>query len=333
MKCAYAILLLMSVFSLGLATAQTAKPPLWYDNLEAAYPQATYIAFTGSGNDLATARNDGLLNLARFFGVSVEAFSEGSRLYTEQAGAASLATKLAETVKIRTQADLFAVRYSEPFQAGNLFYIVAYLNKKECALALEEVAQSLSKRLVSVLAALKSPPDVATRLARAGTARVLLAQIETVLKKLRLIDPDLSRKLGQQFPLDAAFEQWEFTQRSIRFAVQVEGDSGGRFVGRLQSLLSAEGFATDPKGQLGIKASAGFTDVIVSPPFKTVEWSFKIALADDQGRELVVSQKSGRSSGSSRDTALIQANQAFESFAADIFMAALREFLASKVWS
>ena len=307
-----------------------AQPPQWYTELEKAYPSDKYVAYVGSGKELNEARDDGMAQIARFFGVKVEVMSEASKLYAETAGKASLEAKLSETVRVRTKQDLFAVRYSDPFRTNGKYFAAAYIERAEVAANLADSARAFGKQASNYLAAAAAADSAAGRLAKTFTARFLAGRAEPFLAKLKLLDPNQARIVAADLPSDKALDAWDEARGKARFAVSVEGDQNDRQASKVRSLITGEGFTVDARGSLAVKGGMSFVDANLSPPLKTIEWTFNLALLDEKKRELVAASKTGRSSGTSRDSALIQANMQFESFAANEFMVRFREFLASQ---
>jgi len=324
--------MLVLVLFLTVGSIWSQGVPLWLTDLGSVYPEEKFIAVQGSGVDISAARNDGLVQLARFFGTSIEALSEGSQVYKDSSTGSNLDIKIAETVKIRTSSDLFAVRYSGTYQKNATSYVVAYINRAEVGDNLSDAAKDAGKRIRDLLEATKHSEDAASKLARAAGANVLASQANVILKKLSLVDRDRARDLKVQIPIDEAQDSWEKVRRDVRIALKIEGDGDGVLTGKIRSLLSAEGLIVDSKGILTLAGKADFKEVTISPPFKTVTWTYDLDLVDDTGGSLVSAHKTGRASGTSYDSAKTQSILAFEAFASNEFLTAVREQMVAKIY-
>ncbi len=111
--------------------------PRWMSALSEDFTDKSYLAFLANGPSLQAAREDGLAQIARYFGVEVTALSEGNLSYNERGNESLLESRLSQSVEARSRQDLFAVEYSSPYQQGASIWLVAWIKRETLSLTFE----------------------------------------------------------------------------------------------------------------------------------------------------------------------------------------------------
>ncbi|MDR1374988.1 MAG: hypothetical protein LBJ24_08460 [Treponema sp.] len=114
-------------------TPESVPPPPWADNPETVFPGGKYIAVRGTSGSRETVNQAALSALSAYFQVQVSNRTDIAELYTEEDGEASQSLRFEQQTLVRTETELFAVRYTDPWQnfAAGTWETIAYIDRNE----------------------------------------------------------------------------------------------------------------------------------------------------------------------------------------------------------
>jgi hypothetical protein len=104
-----------------LAACAGTPAPAWTENMEAAFPGGQYIAVRGTSGSRETLRQAALGALSPYFQTQVSGRTDLAESYAEENGAVSQSLRLEQQTLVRTETELFAVRYTDPWQNRALY--------------------------------------------------------------------------------------------------------------------------------------------------------------------------------------------------------------------
>jgi hypothetical protein len=228
------------------AVSPAPEPPLWVGNLEAAFPGGAYIAVRGASGNLETVKEAALRELSLYFQTQVSSRTDLSESYREQNGATSQSVQLEQQTLIQTETQLFAVRYTDPWQSPStgLWETVAYIDRNEAWTLFEPRLSSKTAPFMAVFEAAESDPEPMRRFFRYRAAAVHdTAAMLAYLDFAQILSPVRTAALSPVRDAIAALSQKTDQARfdaSVRIECPVDMD--GIILAALTRALSGEGF-------------------------------------------------------------------------------------------
>jgi hypothetical protein len=145
-------------------TPAPAPAPQWAASargIEDVYPARAYIAQQGRGEDRAAAENDALGQISRFFAAEIESQNTRIQRSREQNDAQTSTTERISEIYVRSQTELFSVRYSEPWYnaAEKQWHIVAYIERDEAWTVYEPRARREADKFLQLYHAARQAPE------------------------------------------------------------------------------------------------------------------------------------------------------------------------------
>jgi hypothetical protein len=145
--------LCLMVFSCA-GTPASGPAPEWAgaEGLEAAYPSQKYIAQRGRGEDREAAENDALGQISRFFATEIESQNTRIQRSREQNDVETSATERVSEIYVRSQTELFSVRYGEPWYnaAEKAWQTVAHIERDEAWVIYEPRARREAEKFLQM---------------------------------------------------------------------------------------------------------------------------------------------------------------------------------------
>jgi hypothetical protein len=121
--------------TLSCATAPAPDPiPDWAVAIRTVYPDSDFIAREGRGATLEVAKANAAAEIARFFTSEISVRSGGLTSMIQQNGAVTERSELINDAVVRSQIDLFGIRYAEDAfynKAEKEWQTVAYIDRNE----------------------------------------------------------------------------------------------------------------------------------------------------------------------------------------------------------
>ncbi|MDR1625131.1 MAG: LPP20 family lipoprotein [Spirochaetia bacterium] len=164
----------LMVFSCA-GTPASGPAPEWAagaGGIEAAYPAQTYIAQRGRGEDRAAAENDALGQISRFFATEIESQNTRIQHSREQNDVETSTTERVSEIYVRSQTELFSVRYSEPWYnaAEKLWHAVAYIARDEAWVIYEPRARREADKFLQMYRAAQQAKETVRQYGIYGAA-------------------------------------------------------------------------------------------------------------------------------------------------------------------
>ncbi len=315
----------------------SSKVPAWYNDLAVAYPEDQYLAMVGSGNDLESARQNAQAQLANYFGMTVNAVTSGSVEYSDKSSNqkagivdSQLSRSVSQSVKTVSNQKLFAVKYSEAFVQKSSTALVAYIVVAD---ALNQIRAEKKSRLDATahyLGLASSAPSVLERHINLLAANSLISRLNELDSSLRTLKAPASSETAQLVEKARALK--DKIQSQLTASIELN-DPDVLFGNLLNEALSNLDIKPMPAGSLKLKAVASVKPLKLSTQsnLHTHEWTLSLDLIDETGATWFANQATGRSSGSTDDTAKLRARMEVEKFIKNQFSKALLDQLLAKV--
>jgi hypothetical protein len=219
--------------------------PAWTENMEAAFPGGQYIAVRGASGSRETVQQAALGALSAYFQTQVSSRTDLEESYTEENGAVSQSLRLEQQTLVRTETDLFAVRYTDPWRnAAGLWEMAAYIDRNEAWTLFEP---RLAAKTAPFMALFKAAEADAEPLRRFFRYRAALnsdfAALTAYLNFAGVLNPERAAAFGPVREAAAALPQ-RLNQAKFEASLFLDCpvDMDGITAVALTAVLSAEGF-------------------------------------------------------------------------------------------
>ena len=236
---------LMALFAAAVLSACAGTPPpQWAESLEAAFPADRYIAVRGASGSRETVKEAALRELSLYFRTQVSSRTELAESYREQDGAASQSLQLEQQTLIQTETELFAVRYTDPWQnpAAGTWEAAAYIDRAEAWTIFEPRLSSRAMPFMALFRAAEGDGEPLRRFFRYKAAAASVAALPAYLDFAQTLHPLRAAAFAPARAATAALPQ-RINQAKFDASVYVDCpvDLDGGVAAALTSALSAEG--------------------------------------------------------------------------------------------
>jgi hypothetical protein len=248
-----------------LLSCQTAGVPKWRDNLDAAYPRDKYIAQIGSGKTREAAKANAIAEISRYFAQEVETTISSRESLVETVDSASTARRLDNETFLRSQMELFALRYSDPWQnrKENQWETVAYIDRGEA----ENIFQPQLRQSVRGFQALfdkaGNEKDAMKRMVlyHKAEAAALSENLPAKLSFANMLNPKKAAGFDEIHSLLALLPlKIDEAKEGAVIFIDCPGDFNGRIKAAFDSCFAAQGFKTsDGDSHYALEAAVTFT--------------------------------------------------------------------------
>jgi hypothetical protein len=162
----------LMVFSCAGTPAPVPEWAAGAGGIEDVYPAQAYIAQRGRGEDRAAAENDALGQISRFFAAEIESQNSRVQRSREQNDGQTSTIERVSEIYVRSQTELFSVRYSEPWYnaAENQWHIVAYIAREEAWVIYEPRARREADKFLRLYEAARQADETVRQYGIYGTA-------------------------------------------------------------------------------------------------------------------------------------------------------------------
>jgi hypothetical protein len=220
-------------------------PPAWMGDLEAAFPGGRYIAVRGTSGSRETVNQAALNALSAYFQVQVSSRTDIAESYTEEDGAVSQSLRLEQETVARTETELFAVRYTDPWQnpIGGTWETVVYIDRDEAWAIFEPRLSSRTAPFMALYQAAEADTESLRRFFRYKAAGDFdTAALTAYLDFARTLNPGRAAEFA---PVREALAAFLSRMNQARFDASVyidcPADMDGLTAAALTGALSAEG--------------------------------------------------------------------------------------------
>lgn len=241
----YSSLLVFLFFTVAVYAA--AKPPVWYDSLETAYPENRYIAQIGYGNNRQDAEADAVARIARFFQTTVSTRIEAQESFVSKNGNETKEKELTAQTIVHSQMNLFAVEYSKPYTDKSIRQtaIVAYIDRNKAWRLYESKMKAYTESFLQHYTAADARQD--------PLQKYLLFSAAKESANTFLVGYELGMLLAP-VPCKAAYSAVNTEVLALKakindlktacmMQITVVGDTANIIQRKITALLSSEGFA------------------------------------------------------------------------------------------
>ncbi|MDR3283631.1 MAG: hypothetical protein LBS97_00435 [Treponema sp.] len=269
-KFSFVMCLLLALLA-GCASGPTAVSPSaapeWVSNKNKAFPDADWLAVVAEGANTGAAESAAMNALARAFEVDLQSLTTANQEFTsivsQAAGKKSVSVTqsqgFGQEVTTNTNVSgLLGVQTDSWTAANGTVYVVARMNRRECAARYHAMMKENERNVVNLIAQAGRVPG--TFDAYAGLS--FAARIATVNDNFQSIAHVLSPSQDSRFSYgnaDAVRTLAQRTAASITIGIAVTGDVGGRVAKAFGSFFSDRGFKTGGTGNAPFTLSSTLT--------------------------------------------------------------------------
>jgi hypothetical protein len=168
--------------------------PEWARDMEAAYPYEHYLAAKGRGKDAAAALLDAERAIARYLSTSIQ---DKSKETAVQSGNAPTQSTIIEETFVKSQVELFALEYTEPWynRGDKLWEAAAFIPRDEAWDIYEPSAETQAGAFLNLVKAAGGDPDPLSAALRYGNAAAYSrsAEFAAVRQFAQALHPEMAR--------------------------------------------------------------------------------------------------------------------------------------------
>jgi hypothetical protein len=223
-------------------------PPAWKLNPQQVYPNSRYIARNGQGPTKTAAEDAALAALSRYFTSEVEAVSDYRWTESTVNGVGTSTGYIADSVFVRSQTELIAVRYTESWynREEKNYECMAYIDRAEAWKLYEPVLRQGVDPFISLYQAAETDPEPFRQISLYSAAqKEALRSLPEVLPALsfaRIINPGAAEQYDAVFTGAASVPQKILSAKSrSTIFIQCNSDVDGTVYSAVSKALSAEG--------------------------------------------------------------------------------------------
>ena len=316
----------------GAVSAYAQTPPAWLTDLNAVYPDSTYLAAQGSGDTRKDAESDAADALSRIFNVKVTVNTTAQKRYMEIASQnknlSESESTLVQNVGMSSDSQFTNLRYSDAFtdKKGKV-YVVAYLERAKTA----EIYRSILRKDIDFVAGLKDraakEEGVLYKFALLDTAVQVSLNSDRMLGQLQIIHAPTYKLYSQEVDTAGLSALRDAAAKKVTCAIKIDGDEGGKIASIVRKKLSTLKFAVKNDGALAVNGTWTMEPIQVNPRFKSVRWTLSLALADETGAEIVTYFKEYRENAVSEAEAKAFAYRSVEKMVGDDFIQNINDYM------
>lgn len=283
------------------------EPPQWLFEMEAVYPQETYMTAVGSGENRELAEQDALSRLAQHFSVSIKTRTDAAVNYDSR-NSNRVEQQIETHIQLATSETLVGVEFSDPYrESPQITRVVALLERGQAA---RGIAQRINRRiaerdaLVDRAEATRRVPIRRFALLRA--AEEAQQPLPALLSRFSVVTAHQSRTALYEAridpePLAALLDE---ARQSISVRLAVDDTTGGAGTSALRQALLAEGFTISERGNTVLSGAISLEESPEHPRYTVMRWSIGLEFEDGDGRGVLALADSGRTVGANRALAL-----------------------------
>jgi hypothetical protein len=165
--------------------------PSWTLDPAVAYPSNRYISGRGHGDGRAAAESSALAAVSRYFLSEIHSEIQSQSSYAEQNGVSSTGERFDEEIFVRSESNLFAVHYAEPWfdPAAKSWESLAYIDREEAWAIYEPRIRQKTEPFSTLFASAEADADPFSRFYRYSAARELAGGIGPLLDFAQILNP------------------------------------------------------------------------------------------------------------------------------------------------
>jgi hypothetical protein len=221
--------------------------PEWTVNFDRLYPQDEYISGKGYGASRETAETAALSAISLFFIAEVRSKASSIESYSQQNGVASSSQQEESEIFVQSQADLFAVRYTDAWLNPDAEWeSAAYIDRDEAWAIYEPQVRLLTAPFMSRYSAAQAESEPLRRYFQYSTLQNLHAeaQIFPMLNFAQTLHPRKATVFDEVRTAFAALDRdRDAAKTASTIAVVCVADFENRVSVAVSNAFSAQGFA------------------------------------------------------------------------------------------
>ncbi|MFI3257141.1 MAG: LPP20 family lipoprotein [Spirochaetales bacterium] len=301
-------IIVLSVFMFSCASSGTTQTeaPLWITDKSAVYPDADYLTSVGYAGERALAEAEAVANLNKTIRQRVE--TESSATQSFSADSDGLDRSFSSTVQTSSLIEEIAgINIQDVWEARDgTVYAIALIDRVSIGNYYRQKVLEYEAAINGFINVMIDNPATFEGLNAIDKALSLAYENELYLDLLSIINPDMYKVINLAYKSAQTVEVLAQQEREkIYIGVFVEGDSDGRIMAALNSVLITAGFKTEQLASLSDDISripyvltASFSaepfEMTSSQQNKYVRFVLDTKLIDSSGKTLLPWNISGR---------------------------------------
>jgi hypothetical protein len=310
-----------------------ADAPQWMFDLNAAYPDADFLAVIGEGDSRREAELDAAGALSKIFVSKIDVETTAVMRYRELekngSGDAVTERKLDKRVTVASAQDLINLQFSDLYTDKlGLVHIVGYLNRKETAKIYRQKIAQNGERVTGFLKNLDEAEDTIHRYAYIDAAVLFAKANELLLEQLTIIYPIARKTVELPYDMNQLAKRYADVAGKMIFTVKVQNDSDAKIAKITGYLLSQKGF-TVSKGAaaLSLDGEVLIEDTKMNNKYANVRWTLDLEMKDEKDHVIITYHKNQRESAVSRPEAVARSYREMEKQIKDEFLGQFEQYL------
>lgn len=246
-KFRYSFFFLLSLLFIGCSSTGNLLPK-WFNEKDTLYPDSKYISTIGEGASIQLATENALSQISLYFDTSVSVNTELSK-YSREAEygdyyRSAEKTEIKEESKINSKSKFYCVSFSSPVRIGNLFYILAYIDREEAVKTYEANIQNNTELLRNLIQYAEMTDNPFYCLPAVSKGISIARETSEIIKNLRVVMPSYSKDFSESEKLvqrmNNAFNQ---SRGKMSVRLEVQSDWSNLVFHTLSGLMESNGFS------------------------------------------------------------------------------------------
>ncbi len=298
-------LIVIVVFSFS---AKAQNLPVWVSNPNAVYPDISYLAAVGEGDNRKAAENNALSNLALIFKSDIKVDNTQIDKYNELFGdkeGFQHESNVTKKVNVTGGQTLYNVKFGETFtnNLGRVF-ITAYIERLETADIYNEKINNNTEKIKFFVNLASNNNDLLTNYAALNAASFFALDNEMLKSQLKIISPEFGNFNDTDYDYNDINKKSVDAAKKISFTVSIENDTDQKVTTFIKDLLNSKGFVISSNPILNVTGNISYEKLDLQRKEKFVTWTLFINIVNSANETILSTSTKGREGSVSYDAAI-----------------------------
>ncbi len=296
------------IFAITNFSIKAQNIPAWISNPNSVYPDISYLAAVGEGDNRKAAENSALSNLALIFKSDIKVDNTQIDKYNELFGdkeGFQHESNVTKKVNVSGGQTLYNVKFGETFtnNIGRVF-IVAYIERLETAEIYNEKISNNTEKIKFFANLATSSNDVLTNYASLNAASFFALDNEMLKSQLKIISPEFGNFNDSDYDFNDINKKAIDAAKKISFSVNIENDTDQKVSTFVKDLLNSKGFVINANPVLNITGNITYEKLDLQRKEKFVSWTLFLNVSNLANETILTSSFKGREGSVSYDAAI-----------------------------
>ncbi|HPN37909.1 MAG TPA: LPP20 family lipoprotein [Melioribacteraceae bacterium] len=282
--------------------------PAWISNPNAMYPDISYLAAVGEGDNRKAAENNALSNLALIFKSDIKVDNTQIDKYNELFGdkeGFQHESNVTKKVNVTGGQTLYNVKFGETFtnNLGRVF-IIAYIERLETAEIYNDKINSNTEKIKFFVSLASSTNDILTTYAALSASSFFALDNEMLKSQLKIINPHFSEFSDTDYDYNDINKKSIDAAKKISFNVNIENDNDQKVSTFVKELFNSKGFVINSNPIINVTGNISYEKLDLQRKEKFVSWTLFLNLINSSNETILTTSFKGREGSVSYDAAL-----------------------------